>query len=141
MTEPKVQNQQTERQDVPVPDQNESRSRRKRGSSDFGPLDGYDFHVTGNARQIAMKSVKHGIGELNRDLTFYRIYVSVLREGQKVFDFEHTDMEKIGYTFTALSECVYQVAWGDESRVITCKVENEDRSTKVESPLGKIASL
>lgn len=120
----------------------EPATKPQRPSRGFGPLDGYEMLVTGYSKQIAYSktSTGSGIGELDRDLTFYKIYVSVLQEGEKLFDFEHIDLVNMGYTFTALTECVYEVAWHGESRIVTCVVE-DDEPKKVESPLDSMTTV
>ncbi|HCG9215581.1 TPA: assembly protein, partial [Vibrio parahaemolyticus] len=92
---------------------------KKKPKSDFGPLDGYDFFITGYAKQIAGASLRP-ITELNRDLTFYKIYVDVYDGTDKLFSFNHLDLVKIGYQFEVLSDCVYRVTWQDSERIFTC---------------------
>ena len=94
----------------------------KRGSG-FGPLGSFDMFVTGHAKQIAYSSRTSATAELNRDLTFYRIYIDVYDGKRKVFSLNQLDLQNIGYTFEVLAECVYQVAWFDSSRVVTCQDE------------------
>ncbi len=112
----------------------------KRPIKGFGPLDGYEMLVTGYSKQIAYSSRSKATAQLDRDLTFYKIYVSVLQEGEKLFDFEHIDLVNMGYTFTALTECVYEVAWHGESRIVTC-VDKEDERNKSESPLDSMSTV
>ncbi len=126
----------------PAAQTDESSTKPQRPSRGFGPLDGYEMLVTGYSKQVAyVKAANNrGIGELDRDLTFYKIYVSVLQEGEKLFDFEHIDLVNMGYTFTALTECVYEVAWHGESRIVTC-VDKEDERNKSESPLDSMSTV
>ncbi|HCE1494204.1 zonular occludens toxin domain-containing protein [Vibrio parahaemolyticus] len=112
----------------------------KRPSRDFGPLNGYEMVVTGYSKQVAYTRTGSSSGQLDRDLTFYKIYVSVLKDSQKIFDFEHLELEKMGYTFTALSECVYQVTWMEESKIVTCNTSTDERS-KPESPLDMVNTV
>ncbi|EGQ7813769.1 MULTISPECIES: zonular occludens toxin domain-containing protein [Vibrio] len=93
---------------------------KKKPKSDFGPLDGYDFFITGYAKQIALTTSLKSMGELNRDLTFYKIYVDVYDGTDKLFSFNHLDLVKIGYQFEVLSDCVYRVTWEDSERIFTC---------------------
>ncbi|WP_238970916.1 zonular occludens toxin domain-containing protein [Vibrio alginolyticus] len=95
-------------------------SPKKKNSSGFGPLDGYDFFITGYAKQIALTTSLKSMGELNRDLTFYKIYIDVYDGTDKLFSFDHTDLVDIGYQFEVLSDCVYRVAWEDSERIFTC---------------------
>ncbi|GAK19545.1 zona occludens toxin [Vibrio sp. JCM 19053] len=95
-------------------------SPKKKNSSGFGPLDGYDFFITGYAKQIALTTNLKSMGELNRDLTFYKIYIDVYDGTDKLFSFDHTDLVDIGYQFEVLSDCVYRVAWEDSERIFTC---------------------
>ncbi|MFH4776801.1 zonular occludens toxin domain-containing protein [Vibrio alginolyticus] len=109
-------------------------------SKDFGPLNGYDMIVTGYSKQVAYTRTNSASGQLDRDLTFYKIYVLVLKDSEKIFDFEHLDLVKMGYTFTALSDCVYQVTWMEESKIVTCNTSTDERS-KPESPLDMVNSV
>ncbi|ELA8374250.1 assembly protein [Vibrio alginolyticus] len=93
---------------------------KKKNSSGFGPLDGYDFFITGYAKQIALTTSLKSMGELNRDLTFYKIYIDVYDGTDKLFSFDHTDLVDIGYQFEVLSDCVYRVSWEDSERIFTC---------------------
>ncbi|EGQ9112095.1 assembly protein [Vibrio alginolyticus] len=95
-------------------------SPKKKTSSGFGPLDGYDFFITGYAKQIALTTNLKSMGELNRDLTFYKIYIDVYDGTDKLFSFDHTDLVDIGYQFEVLSDCVYRVTWEDSERIFTC---------------------
>ncbi|ELB2850563.1 assembly protein, partial [Vibrio alginolyticus] len=76
--------------------------------------------ITGYAKQIALTTSLKPMGELNRDLTFYKIYVDVYDGTDKLFSFNHLDLEKIGYQFEVLSDCVYRVTWEDSERIFTC---------------------
>ena len=126
----------------PVAQTDETATKPQRPSRGFGPLDGYEMLVTGYSKQIAYSkySVRADVGVMNQDLSFYKIYVSVLQDGVKLFDFEHLDLVSMGYRFTALSECVYEVAWQDESRIVTCVVE-DDEPKKAESPLDSMTTV
>ena len=124
----------------PVPQMDEPAPKPKRPLKGFGPLDGYEMLVTGYSKQIAYSSRSKATAQLDRDLTFYKIYVSVLQEGEKLFDFEHIDLVNMGYTFTALTECVYEVAWHGESRIVTC-VDKQDEPSKSESPLDSMSTV
>ncbi|MDW2194020.1 zonular occludens toxin domain-containing protein, partial [Vibrio sp. 1641] len=95
-------------------------SPKKKNSSGFGPLDGYDFFITGYAKQIALRTRLKSMAELNRDLTFYKIYIDVYDGTDKLFSFDHTDLVDIGYQFEILSDCVYRVTWEDSERIFTC---------------------
>ncbi|MCG9703283.1 assembly protein [Vibrio natriegens] len=121
----------------------ESPANRKQSHVGFGPLDGYEMLVTGYSKQVAYSkySARAGVGVMNQDLSFYKIYVSVLLDGTKLFDFEHLDLVNMGYTFTALSECVYEVAWQDESKIVTCVVKDEEPRKKAESPLDGFSTV
>lgn len=92
---------------------------KKKPQTNFGPLDGYDFFVTGYAKQIASSSLRP-IADLNPDLTFYKIYIDVYDGTDKLFSFNHLDLVNIGYQFEVLSDCVYRVTWEDSERVFTC---------------------
>ena len=96
----------------------------------FGPLDSFKMFATGYAKQIVYTSRTPTTSEINRDLTFYRIYIDVYDGKRKVFSLSQLDLQNIGYQFEVLSECVYQVSWFESSRVLTCqdqhiKPENE----------------
>ncbi len=93
---------------------------KKNPQTNFGPLDGYDFFITGYAKQIALNASLKSSGELNRDLTFYKIYIDVYDGTDKLFSFNHLDLVNIGYQFEVLSDCVYRVTWEESERVFTC---------------------
>lgn len=115
-------------------------SKRKKNSNDFGPLDGFEMYVTGYSKQVAYSYKSAKSSELDLDLSFYKVYIAVFQDGVKRFDFDHLDLLNIGYTFTALSECVYQVEWDGVSKVITCQDFQEEPS-KTDTPLDQMATL
>ncbi|MBY7814405.1 assembly protein, partial [Vibrio fluvialis] len=64
--------------------------KKKKSAGDFGPLDNFQMFVTGYSKQIAYSSRTRYTGELNRDLTFYRIYVAVYADKELRFTFDQT---------------------------------------------------
>ncbi len=99
----------------------------KKKDTSFGPLEGFSFFVSGYAKQIAYTNTATSYAELNSDLTFYKIYVDVYQDDNKLFTFSQLDFQSMGYTFDVLGECVFEVSWVSESRIITCgeKVLND----------------
>ncbi|MEZ8292001.1 zonular occludens toxin domain-containing protein [Vibrio sp. 10N.237.312.B06] len=91
----------------------------KKDSSGFGPLESFKFFVTGYSKQIAYHRYSDDIS-IDRDLSFYRIYIDVYDKNQKLFSFDHVALEEIGYQFTVLSDCVYKLSWDGSDRIITC---------------------
>jgi len=91
--------------------------------SRFGPLGAFKMFVTGYAKQIAYTSRTEATAEINRDLTFYRIYIDVYDGKRKMFSLSQLELQDIGYTFQVLSDCVYQVSWSESSKVLTCQDE------------------
>lgn len=109
--------------------------------SDFGPLDDFTLFVTGYSKQIAFSNRARSSGELNRDLSFYRIYISVFDSNQQLlFSSDQTQLQQIGYVFSVLAECVYEVKWHDVSRILTCK-EPEQQADQVDRVLGSVPTF
>lgn len=115
------QTQQTQVQ-VPegTPSPNGTQKQTKKKESGFGPLEDFDFYITGYSKQIAYSNRLQYSGEVIRDLTFYKIYIDVYDGTDKLFSFEHLDLVSIGYEFEVLGECVYQVTWEETKRIMTC---------------------
>ncbi|EPM7940831.1 zonular occludens toxin domain-containing protein [Vibrio alginolyticus] len=105
---------------TPTVDTAETKTKKKKKASGFGPLEDYDFYITGYAKQIAYAKRLKYAAELDRDLTFYKIYVDVYDGRDKLFSFDHLDLVKIGYQFEVLSDCVYRVTWEETERIFTC---------------------
>ncbi|ENQ8617727.1 assembly protein [Vibrio fluvialis] len=114
--------------------------KKKKSAGDFGPLDNFQMFVTGYSKQIAYSSRTRYTGELNRDLTFYRIYVAVYADKELRFTFDQTELQQIGYTFTVLADCVYEVAWHDVTRILTC-MDPEQKQDKPDSPLNTVPTF
>ncbi|GAB1086091.1 MAG: hypothetical protein SStaTSB_41030 [Shewanella algae] len=114
--------------------------KKKKSAGDFGPLDNFQMFVTGYSKQIAYSSRTRYTGELNRDLTFYRIYVAVYADKELRFTFDQTELQQIGYTFTVLADCVYEVAWHDVTRILTC-MDPEQKQDKPDSPLNAVPTF
>ncbi|ENI4130952.1 assembly protein [Vibrio fluvialis] len=124
-----------------VPDgQPSDKPKKKKSAGDFGPLDNFQMFVTGYSKQIAYSSRTRYTGELNRDLTFYRIYVAVYADKELRFTFDQTELQQIGYTFTVLADCVYEVAWHDVTRILTC-MNPEQKQDKPDSPLNAVPTF
>lgn len=124
-----------------VPDgQPSDKPKKKKSAGDFGPLDNFQMFVTGYSKQIAYSSRTRYTGELNRDLTFYRIYVAVYADKELRFTFDQTELQQIGYTFTVLADCVYEVAWHDVTRILTC-MDPEQKQDKPDSPLNAVPTF
>ncbi|RBW67243.1 assembly protein [Vibrionales bacterium C3R12] len=94
--------------------QQETKAKTK--SKVFGLLDDFDFYIAGWSKQLVETN-----GRFNSDLSFYRVYVDVYTGDEFEFSLEHTDLIKLGYAFKKLSECVYQVSYFDNVRLVTCK--------------------
>ncbi|MEF1213683.1 assembly protein, partial [Vibrio alginolyticus] len=105
---------------TPTVDTAETKAKKKKKASGFGPLEDYDFYITGYAKQIAYAKRLKYAAELDRDLTFYKIYIDVYDGRDKLFSFDHLDLVKIGYQFEVLSDCVYRVTWEETERIFTC---------------------
>ncbi|MDK9764908.1 assembly protein [Vibrio sp. D420a] len=91
----------------------------------FGPLDNFHFFATGYSKQIAYVSYRTS-SQINDELSFYKIYIDVYDKQQKLFSIEHIDLQEMGYKFTVLAECVYQITWDGIDRIVTCgKIEEE----------------
>jgi len=102
----------------------------KKNSDWFGPLDGFKFFVTGYAKQIAY--IRHrSSNRIDNDLSFYKIYIDVYDNNQKLFSLDQIGLQEIGYTFKVLSDCVYQVAWEGSERIITCGEAQKDNKPEL----------
>ncbi|WJG27585.1 zonular occludens toxin domain-containing protein [Vibrio furnissii] len=124
-----------------VPDgQPSDKPKKKKSAGDFGPLNDFQMFVTGYSKQIAYSSRTRYTGELNRDLTFYRIYVAVYADQELRFTFDQTQLQDIGYTFSVLADCVYEVSWNDVSRILTC-MDPEQKQEKQDSPLNAVPTF
>lgn len=85
----------------------------------FGPLDGFNFFVTGYSKQIAY--IRHrSSNRIDNDLSFYKIYIDVYDKNQKLFSLDQIALQEIGYQFKVLADCVYQVSWGVSEKIVTC---------------------
>lgn len=107
-------------QGTPSPDGTKTDSAPKKDDASFGPLENFDLYVTGYARQIAYTNRLESYSELNRDLTFYKIYIDVYDGNDKLFSFDHLALVNIGYDFKVLGDCVYQLTWEGSNRIFTC---------------------
>lgn len=126
---------------ISVPDgQPSDKPKKKKSAGDFGPLNDFQMFVTGYSKQIAYSSRTRYTGELNRDLTFYRIYVAVYADQELRFTFDQTQLQEIGYTFSVLADCVYEVSWHDVSRILTC-MDPEQKQEKQDSPLNAVPTF
>lgn len=124
-----------------VPDgQPRDKPKKRKSAGDFGPLNDFQMFVTGYSKQIAYSSRTRYTGELNRDLTFYRIYVAVYADQELRFTFDQTQLQEIGYTFSVLADCVYEVSWHDVSRILTC-MDPEQKQEKQDSPLNAVPTF
>ncbi|WP_420833703.1 zonular occludens toxin domain-containing protein [Vibrio furnissii] len=124
-----------------VPDgQPRDKPKKRKSAGDFGPLNDFQMFVTGYSKQIAYSSRTRYTGELNRDLTFYRIYVAVYADQELRFTFDQTQLQEIGYTFSVLADCVYEVSWHDVSRILTC-MDPEQKQDKQDSPLNAVPTF
>lgn len=122
-----------------VPDGNPSdKTPKQRKSGKFGPLSSFEMFVTGYSKQIAY--YRKSSNRVNRDLTFYKIYIDVYDGKEKLFTFDQTNLQEIGYVFTVLSECVYQVAWEDEIKILTC-IAPADQRKQEDDPFSAMSPI
>lgn len=94
----------------------------------FGPLDSFKFFVTGYSKQIAYIRYRSS-NRINNELSFYKIYIDVYDNNQKLFSLDQIGLQEIGYKFEVLAECVYQVTWDNVDRIITCGEVTKDKSS------------
>ncbi|WP_434998677.1 zonular occludens toxin domain-containing protein [Vibrio scophthalmi] len=113
--------------------------KKQKTSGKFGPLNSFEMFVTGYAKQIAYVSRTKTSGEINRDLTFYHIYIDVYDGDEKMFSLNQTDLQDMGYVFQVLADCVYQVSWDGVSRVMTCYDNKEQH--REDSPIDTIMPI
>lgn len=95
----------------------------------FGPLDGFDLFVSGYSRQVAYSSRGGSTGEINRGLTFFKIYLDVYLRDKKLFTVNNIDLSDMGYSFEALSDCIYRVNFGLISKFVVCAKPDDVKSS------------
>ncbi|MCG9597449.1 hypothetical protein L1D15_12040 [Vibrio sp. Isolate25] len=93
----------------------------------FGVLEGFNFYVAGWSKQLASSR-----GKLDPDMSFFRVYVDVYLDEVYQFTLKHTDLLKLGYDFSQMSECVFKLHYMDNSRLVTCKHREEEREQEAE---------
>tara|TARA_Y100000588_G_scaffold392006_1_gene502443 strand:- start:320 stop:1465 length:1146 start_codon:yes stop_codon:yes gene_type:complete len=104
----------------PVPDGTPVKESQVENVSEwFGPLDGFKFFVTGYSKQLAYVHHKSS-SQLVDDLSFYRIYIDVYDNNNKLFSLDQIALQEMGYHFKVLADCVYQVTWESLDQVVTC---------------------
>lgn len=104
------------------------------------PLKDFKLYVSGHAKQIAYKKMSFS-REIDTKLTFYHVYISAYQDDQFSFSLNNIDLEKMGYQFEALTECVYRITWGSNSRVITCIDESRFNQQKAETVFDHVPKL
>ncbi|HDV5546080.1 TPA: assembly protein, partial [Vibrio cholerae] len=104
------------------------------------PLKDFNLYVSGHAKQIAYKKMSFS-REIDTKLTFYHVYISAYQDDQFSFSLNNIDLEKMGYQFEALTECVYRITWGSNSRVITCIDESRFNQQKAETVFDHVPKL
>ncbi|RIZ55152.1 zonular occludens toxin domain-containing protein [Vibrio sp. PID23_8] len=112
----------------------------KENSSTFGPLAAYQFVVTGYSKQHVYGASFNGDSFLNQDLSFFRIYIDVYKDDKKLFAMNQIDFQSMGYGFNALAECVYELSWGSELRVLTC-LDGEDVQSKPDNVFDSLPTV
>lgn len=95
-----------------------------------GPLQGFEFYVSGYAKQIVYSTENKPV---DPDLIFYRVYVDVYNKDQKLFSLNSYDLREMGYGFRTLADCVYELDFNGAKRVITCGEK------KMEGPMDMIS--
>lgn len=135
------QTAQVQQSQVLAPDGNPSdKNPKQKTSGKFGPLNGFEMFVTGYAKQIAYTAIARTSAEMNRDLTFYKIYIDVYDGKKKMFSFDQTQLQQIGYNFEVLAECVYQVTWDDVVRIMTC-VDPDEHQRQNDNPMDSMLPI
>ncbi|ENM5832692.1 assembly protein [Vibrio metoecus] len=104
------------------------------------PLRDFQLYVSGHAKQIAYKKMSFS-REIDTRLTFYHVYISAYQDDKFSFSLNNIDLEKMGYQFEALTECVYRITWGSNSRVITCIDESRFNQQKAETVFDHVPKL
>ncbi|ENM5902647.1 assembly protein [Vibrio mimicus] len=104
------------------------------------PLKDFQLYVTGHAKQIAYKKMAYS-KEIDIGLTFYHIYISAYQDDKFAFPLNNLDLQKMGYEFQALTDCVYRITWGSNSRIITCIDESRFNQQKSETVFDHVPKL
>ncbi|WP_260261720.1 zonular occludens toxin domain-containing protein [Vibrio intestinalis] len=115
----------------------ESKRTSKSQNVGFGLLEDYQFFVSGWSKQLVKT-----VNGIDADESFYRVYVDVYLENRYQFTLKHSDLFRLGYQFTKLSDCVYQMKYFDISRVVVCRqqAEAKDDNKSVEDVM-KLPSI
>lgn len=114
--------QPTEQTETQPSEANATNERKPAAPRGFGLLEDFEFFVSGWSKQAVFTNTG-----FDADKSFYRVYVDVYREQRLEFSLKHSDLLQLGYEFKRLSECVYQMSYHGESRIVTCRkaVENK----------------
>lgn len=86
------------------------------------PLADFKLYVKGWARQMF---IYDDGDEYDPDANFYQVYIAAVKDGQEQFTIKSSELADMGYTLTALSDCVYSLSYGDETAFITCQSNDE----------------
>ncbi|WP_231970776.1 hypothetical protein [Vibrio alginolyticus] len=79
---------------TPTVDTAETKAKKKKKASGFGPLEDYDFYITGYAKQIAYAKRLKYAAELDRDLTFLQDIHRCVRWPRQAIQFRSSGLGK-----------------------------------------------
>ena len=83
------------------------------------PLEKFTFFVTGQSKQFVRPSYD-GEEWPDQALNFYRVYMDVYENKKKLFSIDQHDLIKFGYSFKKITDCFYEIGYGDYVGLITC---------------------
>lgn len=92
----------------------EEKKEKRRKPQD--PLSKYKLYASGEALQVFLDENNRPV----RNKTFKLIYIDVYEDDFKLFTTTNSDLIDMGYAFSALTECIYQLTYRDASRLVVC---------------------
>jgi len=109
----------------------------------LGPLDNYDFYATGSMRQVKYQRIGNTLST-DSDSVLDIIYFDVYLNSKFMFKTTNADLSDIGYSVSALTECVYTLTYNEFRRVVTCAPEieeQEESNPDAAEPINSIVAM
>ncbi|QSV15466.1 zonular occludens toxin domain-containing protein [Photobacterium ganghwense] len=87
------------------------------------PLSDYSLFVTGFAKQIAIRTDSR----FDLDLSFDRVYLVAFQNNVRQFALDSGDLQRLGYTFRRLGDCIYSLEFEAFSSLVVCTSNDQYR--------------